>query len=93
MVEIAEETNGIIKQAFIELLEKSSAKGKPRVPQSEAIKEVLKRLNNVSTNKKDVKKCMNAMVDDGSLCVWSSGSSSYLLLPKYYEKLKAIEER
>ncbi len=76
-----------IRQAIQELMEKNSGKGKKKAYP----KDVVKGLSD-SYNRKEVKQEIQNMLNDGSLSYWSSGSTTYVMLPKDFEELSHKEE-
>jgi len=69
-----------IKQAIMAYLEKKR-KIKTRHPMKEIVKGVSDH------ERRDVKKTLMEMANEGLLSVWSSGSSSYYMLPDDFKKL------
>ncbi len=76
-----------IKDAIVAYLEKSTAKGKKKL----YAKDITKGLE--SFDKREVKKCLQEMLNDSDrVAYWSSGSTTYVMLKEEWEKLKALEE-
>ena len=76
-----------IKDAIIALLEKNSSKGKKK----SYPKDIAKALSE-EHDRKQVKKMIQALLDEGKLNYWSSGSTTYVMLPVDFEKVKHDEE-
>jgi len=73
------------KKAIIELLEKNSAKGKKKIYP----KDLTKALDTLP--RADVKAGIQALLDEGILAYWSSGSTTYVMLKKDYDEIKEGE--
>ena len=68
-----------IKQKIMDFLNKKAA-----VKKKLNYKDIIAGLPD--ENRRDVKKALQALLDDGSVKSWSSGSSSYIMLPEFFPK-------
>jgi len=76
-----------IKQKIMEFMEKSSGKGKKKSYAKDVVKGV-----GGDYKSREVKKEIQALLDEGKLAYWSSGSTTYVMLKADYEELAAKEE-
>jgi Dissimilatory sulfite reductase D (DsrD) len=76
-----------IKDAIIALMEKNSKKGKKKSYPKDLAKTLSKE-----HDRKQVKKMILALLDEQKLNYWSSGSTTYVMLPDDFAKVKADEE-
>jgi len=70
-----------VRRAVLELMEKSSAKGKKKLYP----KDITKALEPLS--RAEVKAAIQELLDAGDLCYWSSGSTTYVMLKKDFEAI------
>ncbi len=75
-----------LKQAILDFMKKSSSKGKKRVYAKDVSKGVADKFD-----KKEAKKMVQEMLTSGELAYWSSGSTTYVMLPEDYEELQKQE--
>ncbi|MFH1537444.1 MAG: dissimilatory sulfite reductase D family protein [bacterium] len=68
-----------LKQKILDFMNKKAA-----VKKKLTYKEVIAGLPD--ENRRDVKKALQALLDEGSVKAWSSGSSSYIMLPEFFPK-------
>ena len=74
-----------IKKAILEFMAKSSGKGKKKL----YAKDITKELGNFDRN--EVKKNIQELLDGDQLAYWSSGSTTYVMLKKDWDEIKAQE--
>ena len=75
-----------IRQAIVELFEKSSGKGKKKLYPKDVAKSLEDKFPRV-----EVKKVIQELLDSEVLKYWSSGSTTYVMLKKDWEELQSIE--
>ena len=74
----------IIEDKIIEIMKKSSDRGKARVP----LKDIAKRLD---TSVMSVKRGIKTLMEGEKLNYWHSGSTTYIMLKEDFDKLKERE--
>ena len=66
-----------IKQAIMEYIETKTERGKGLHP----MRDITKKLKD--HDKREVRKAVQALIEDGELAYWSSGSTTYIRLAGY----------
>lgn len=75
-----------VGQAVLELMEKNSAKGKKKLYPKDLTKALEEQFPRA-----EVKKAIQELLDQGRLCYWSSGSTTYVMLKEDFEQIKEGE--
>jgi len=75
-----------LKEAILAYFQKNSAKGKKRM----SPKDVTKGLSD-QFERHEVKKKVQELLDSGELAIWSSGSTTYIMLKADWEEQQARE--
>ena len=79
-------SNEELKQALLDFMKKSSSKGKKKLYAKDLAKGVADNFD-----RREAKKMIQEMLTNGDLSYWSSGSTTYVMLPEDFAELQKHE--
>jgi len=77
-----------LKQAILDFMKKSAEKGKKKLYAKDIAKGVSDKFES-----REAKKMVQQMLNANELAYWSSGSTTYVMLPEEYAKVAEQEEQ